>query len=66
MLKFSNRELRVLQQLVQGMSNKQIAERMLLSSKNISAYKTRPLIKLNASSHLDLYELAKRNGLTQI
>lgn len=61
----SNRELRILQQLVQGLSNKQIAERMMLSSKTISTYKTRLLLKLNSSSLLDLYELAKRNGLTE-
>jgi two-component system response regulator EvgA len=59
----SARELKVLQQLTLGMSNKQIAERMNLSSKTISTYKTRLLIKLNASNLLDLYELARRNGL---
>ncbi|MGF6401535.1 two-component system response regulator EvgA [Pseudomonas frederiksbergensis] len=61
----STRELRVLQQLAQGLSNKQIAERMLLSSKTISTYKTRLLVKLNASTLLDLYDLAKRNGLAE-
>lgn len=59
----STRELGVLQQLAQGLNNKQIAERMSLSSKTVSTYKTRLLLKLNASTLLDLYELAKRNGL---
>lgn len=62
----SSRELAVLQQLAQGLSNKQIAERMLLSSKTISTYKTRLLFKLNASTLLDLYDLAKRNGLVEL
>ncbi|AZC83974.1 response regulator transcription factor [Pseudomonas chlororaphis] len=61
----SIRELGVLQQLAQGLSNKHIAERMSLSSKTISTYKTRLLLKLNASTLLDLYDLAKRNGLTE-
>ncbi|MGY2498993.1 LuxR C-terminal-related transcriptional regulator, partial [Klebsiella pneumoniae] len=57
----SVRELGVLQYLTQGLSNKQIAERMLLSGKTISTYKTRILTKLNANTVLDLYDLAKRN-----
>lgn len=61
----SVRELGVLQYLTQGLSNKQIAERMLLSGKTISTYKTRILTKLNANTVLDLYDLAKRNGLTE-
>jgi len=59
----SNRELQVLQKLTQGLSNKQIAARMLLSDKTISTYKTRILFKLKASSLWDLYQLAKRNGI---
>jgi two-component system response regulator EvgA len=61
----TTRELIVLQQLVQGLSNNEIAERMFLSNKTISTYKTRLLAKLNATSILDLYDLAKRNGLTE-
>ncbi|MFK3821250.1 response regulator [Pseudomonas yamanorum] len=61
----TTRELTILQQLAQGLSNKQIARRMFLSDKTISTYKTRLLVKLNASTLLDLYELAKRNGLTE-
>ncbi|MBT9300907.1 response regulator transcription factor [Pseudomonas sp. TAE6080] len=62
----SIRELCVLQYLTQGLSNKQIAERMSLSGKTISTYKTRLLSKLNASTLLDLYELVKRNDLTTL
>jgi two-component system response regulator EvgA len=61
----SIRELWVLQQLALGMTNKQVAERMRLSSKTVSTYKTRLLVKLNASNVLDLYNLAKRNGLAE-
>lgn len=60
----SIRELRVLQQLVQGLSNKEIADRMLLSGKTISTYKARLLHKLNATSVVELFVIAKRNNLT--
>jgi len=59
----SNREMVVLQFLAQGMLNKDIAERMLLSDKTVSTYKTRLLIKLNMSSLVELIEFAKRNGV---
>lgn len=61
--RLSIREFRVMQQLIQGMSNKEIADCMLLSSKTISTYKKRLLLKLNVSSLVELYALAKRNDL---
>ncbi len=59
----SNRELVVLQCLAQGMLNKDIAERMLISDKTVSTYKARLLLKLNMNSLLELIEFAKRNGI---
>lgn len=59
----SDRELMVLQQLAKGLSNKQIAEAMLLSNKTVSTYKTRLIEKLNATSVVDLADLAKRHRL---
>jgi two-component system response regulator EvgA len=38
---------------------------MLLSAKVISGYKSKLLVKLNASTLIDLYNLAKRNGLAE-
>lgn len=61
----SARELKILQQLVQGLSNKQIAARILLSSRTISTYRAKLLVKLNASSLLDLYGLTTHNGLAE-
>ncbi|WP_217557777.1 response regulator transcription factor [Vibrio metschnikovii] len=61
--KLSTRELVVLQQLAIGMSNKAIAEKMLLSNKTISTYKTRLLEKLNAKTVVDIIEIAKRQSL---
>ncbi|MCP1489903.1 two-component system response regulator EvgA [Pseudomonas fluorescens] len=48
------RERQVLRLLTQGLSNKQVAERMQLSSKTISTFKTRLLKKLNVNSLLEL------------
>ncbi|ACK44711.1 response regulator transcription factor [Shewanella baltica] len=61
--KLSTREMVVLQQLATGLSNKEIAERMLLSNKTISTYKTRLLDKLNARTLVDIIEIAKRQSL---
>lgn len=60
----TDREVTVLQYLAQGYSNKQIGERLLLSNKTVSTYKTRLLQKLGAASLVDLAEFAKRNALT--
>ena len=59
----SARELTILQQLARGISNKQIALDMTLSSKTISTYKARLIGKLNMKSVVYLAEFAKRNGL---
>lgn len=61
--RLSAREFRVMQQLAQGMGNKEIAQYMQLSDKTISTYKTRLLLKLNVASLIELYALAKRNGV---
>ena len=59
----SARELYTLQQLARGLSNKKIAEDMILSSKTISTYKARLIEKLNIKSVVYLAEFAKRNDL---
>lgn len=59
----SDRELMILQQLSNGMSNKEISEAMFLSTKTISTYKTRLIEKLNVKSVVYLADFAKRNQL---
>ncbi|KAB0495809.1 response regulator transcription factor [Pseudomonas vancouverensis] len=59
----SNREVAVLRLLGKGMSNKEIADDLLLSNKTISTYKSRLMEKLDAHTTLDLIEFAKRNHL---
>lgn len=59
----SDRELTILQQLANGLSNKEIGEAMLLSNKTVSTYKTRLIEKLNVKSVVYLADFAKRNHL---
>lgn len=61
----SDREMMVLIYLARGWSNMQIAEELMLSNKTISTYKTRLLNKLQATTLIDLIELAKRHGLVE-
>ncbi|WP_025129160.1 response regulator transcription factor [Pseudomonas sp. PH1b] len=59
----TDREMIVLQYLAQGYSNKAIGEKLFLSNKTVSTYKTRLLQKLGLGSQVGLAEFAKRNSL---
>lgn len=61
--RLSDRELTILQQLARGLSNKKIAEDMMLSSKTVSTYKARLIEKLSMKSVIYLADFAKRNQL---
>ena len=59
----SGRELTILLHLARGLSNKQIAQDMILSIKPISTYKTRLKEKLKIYSVVFLADFAKHNVL---
>lgn len=59
----SDRELSIFQALAQGITNQEIAERLHLTHKTVSTYKTRLIIKLNVESLVHLRDFAKRNHL---
>ncbi|ANH97585.1 DNA-binding response regulator [Pseudomonas koreensis] len=59
----SDRELTILQQLSNGLSNKEIGDAMLLSNKTVSTYKARLIEKLKVKSVVYLADFAKRNNL---
>lgn len=59
----SDRELAILQQLSNGLSNKEIGDAMLLSNKTVSTYKARLIEKLKVKSVVYLADFAKRNNL---
>lgn len=55
----SNREITVLRHLANGLSNKEIAEHLLLSNKTISAHKSNIFSKLHVSSIVELINYAR-------
>ncbi|MFM2642771.1 response regulator transcription factor [Vibrio chagasii] len=57
--KLSNKEAIVFQYLIQGHSNKLISEKLSLSAKTISTYKTRILNKYRANSIVELVQLGE-------
>lgn len=59
----SSRELQVLRYLAQGLKVIDIAQRMHISNKTVSTYKTRVLTKLELDSTLALIDFARRNHL---
>jgi Response regulator containing a CheY-like receiver domain and an HTH DNA-binding domain len=59
----SNREVTVLRYLANGMSNKEIAEQLLLSNKTISAHKSNIYSKLGVQSIVELIDYAKAHEL---
>ncbi len=56
-VQLSKQEMVVFNYLINGKSNKEIAEILSLSSKTISTYKTRILTKYNVSSIIELMQL---------
>ncbi|TDF84143.1 response regulator [Pseudomonas sp. H9] len=61
--KLSDQELAVLRLLSEGRSNNAIAERMHLSAKTVSTYKTRILEKLELNSLVELLDLSRRHSI---
>lgn len=55
----SNREVTVLRYLANGLSNKEIAEQLLLSNKTISAHKANIFSKLQVTSIVELIDYAR-------
>lgn len=59
----SNREVAVLRYLANGLSNKEIADQLLLSNKTISAHKSNIFSKLGVQSIVELIDYAKAHEL---
>jgi DNA-binding NarL/FixJ family response regulator len=59
------RELEVLRLLVEGRSNRQIAEQLFISGKTASVHVTNLLAKLGVHSRLEAAALARRLGLLE-
>ena len=59
----SDREYEVLRALGSGLSVKEVAERLKLSSKTVSTYRTRILEKMQVSGNADLVRYVRDHGL---
>lgn len=59
----SARELLVLKKLCEGLTNKEIANQLLLSEKTISTYRARLKIKLGTNNIVELISIAKHNNI---
>ena len=59
----SNREVTVLRYLANGLSNKEIADQLLLSNKTISAHKSNSYSKLGVQTIVELIDYAKAHEL---
>lgn len=62
-LPLSNREVTVLRYLANGLTNKEIAEQLLLSNKTISAHKSNIFSKLGVHSIVELIDYARTHEL---
>jgi hypothetical protein len=59
----NSRELKVIQFICEGLSNKDIGANMKMSEKTIEGYKTKIFKKLKVFNNLGIYSFAQKNGL---
>lgn len=59
----SPQEFQVFHHIIKGLENIKIANRMKISHKTVSTYKSRMMEKLGCKTQLDLFDFARRNNL---
>ena len=59
----TDREMQVFKLLAEGLANREIAEKLSLSSKTVSGHKVNLLMKLGVSSVVDLANIARQHNL---
>lgn len=59
----NSKEIKVIELICKGLSNKEVADELKIAEKTIEGYKTRIYKKLNISNNIGLFEFAQRNGL---
>ncbi|MGX5011153.1 response regulator [Enterobacter asburiae] len=62
----TDKELTILRFLAEGLSNKEISERLFISNKTVSTHKTRIMEKLNVDSLVELVDYARRNKIITV
>jgi two-component system invasion response regulator UvrY len=63
--RLSRREFQVMLMIAQGHSNNEISEKLCLSPKTISTYRSRLLEKLGAHNEVDLIKIAVEQGMIE-
>lgn len=63
--RLSRREFQVMLMISQGLSNNEISEKLCLSPKTISTYRSRLLEKLGAQNEVDLVKIAVEQGMVE-
>lgn len=63
--KLSRREFQVMLMISHGLSNIQISEKLCLSPKTVSTYRSRLLEKLGAHNEVDLIKIAVEQGMVE-
>lgn len=59
----SSKEIKVIELICVGLSNKEVADKLKIAEKTIEGYKTKIYKKLNISNNIGLFEFAQKNGL---
>ena len=62
-LGLSNREYEVLEQIAQGLSNKEIAEKLFVSESTVKTHVSNLFIKLDAQRRTQAIQIAKESGI---
>jgi two-component system invasion response regulator UvrY len=63
--RLSRREFQVMLMISHGLSNNEISEKLCLSPKTVSTYRSRLLEKLGAHSEVDLIKIAVEQGMVE-
>lgn len=66
MEKLTERELEVLELIVQGMSNKEIANKLFVSKRTVDNHRTNCMRKICANNTADIVRIAYQNNLVKI
>ncbi len=59
----NSKEIKVIELICKGLSNKEVADELEIAEKTIEGYKTKIYKKLNISNNIGLFEFAQKNGL---
>jgi DNA-binding NarL/FixJ family response regulator len=65
-IKFSKREKEVLDQLCQGLSNQEIAEKLFISPRTVDGHRANLLSKTNSKNTVSLVLFAVKNNLVEL